>query len=261
MTIAEKALALAEPYMKENKLKVKDIVVGLHYVAVRLNDGRIHCAFMMHENLPPVGTPMPDMDIVGADAFDVASLAVTGTNDLQRSIGFAALNAASPYYDDPAYLMPESRLNVAPPEWRVGMIGFMPPKIAMYKNDVKEFVCFDRAIEASGGVRNIEIHPMEKEKELLPSCDMLISTGTTFLNGTIDDILLWSTGAKQIELNGWSVLFWPPAYEGTRVSIINTARYTGTWEELSGELARGGNIYCLAKHSRHVFYKFPEEEK
>ena len=260
MSIVENALRIAEPYMKENALKVEDVVVGLHYVAVLLNDGRCHVAYMMHEDLPAIGTPMPGFNVIGEDAFKVASLAKTGTNDVQRSIGFAALNAASPYYDDAAYNMEESELDI--PEGTVmGMIGFMPPKIAMYKDKVSKILCFDRGIEHNGEQRSIPILPMEKEKELLPECGALISTGTAFLNSTIDDILSWSTSAVQVEMNGWSVLFWPPAYEGTPVTHINTARYTGTWEELSRDLSRGGNIACIAKHSKHIFYKFPEKEK
>ena len=260
MTIAEKALALAEPYIKEKQLKVSDFVVGLHYVAVRLNDRRCHVAYMMHEDLPAVGTPMPDFDIIGEDAFKVASLAVTGANDVQRSLGFATLNAASPYYDDPAYNMTETMLDI-PQGTVMGIIGFMPPKIAMYKDKVSKILCFDRAIEFNKEQRNIPILPMSEEKELLATCGALISTGTTFLNATIDDILSWSTSASQVEMNGWSVLFWPPAYEGTPVTAINTARYTGTWEELSADLSRGGNIASLSKHSRHVFYRFPEKEE
>lgn len=52
MTLMEKVLECARPYMEKNGLTVVDGVIGLNFVGVKLSNGRCHFVYLMREMLP-----------------------------------------------------------------------------------------------------------------------------------------------------------------------------------------------------------------
>ena len=99
MTLMEKVLQAAEPHIKGKGLTVVDGVIGFNFVGVQLSNGRTHFIYLMREAIPSGDDIFPYGEaMIGMDAWEVAQWALTGTEDLQRSIGVAALNAASPAF-------------------------------------------------------------------------------------------------------------------------------------------------------------------
>lgn len=254
MRIMEKVLQLAEPYLKDKGITVTDGVVGAQYLGVTLSTGRSHCVLTMWEDIPIGDELIPEGGFVGQDAWEIAQWALYGSNDIQRGLGIAVLNAASPFYDEPYCSETNEDFLVSPsPETVLGMIGYMPPKIARFGDKVKKILCFDRGIERRGYMKIVDILPMEKEEELLPQCDAVIVTGTTATNGTIDDVLSYCKNATEIELNGWSLPFYPEAYRGSGVTCLSTAKFRGDCETLFKRLSLGEGIGQVARSSKHVF--------
>ena len=254
MHIMEKVLSLAEPYLKGKNITVIDGVIGAQYLGVTLSTGRSHCVLALWEDVPIGDDLVPPEGFVGRDAWEIAQWALYGSNDIRRGLGIAVLNAASPFYDDPRYTdFREDFLQDPDPDMVLGMIGYMPPKVKVYSKQVKEIICFDRGIQRRGYMGNVSIHPMEQEAELLPTCDVVIITGTTATNGTIDNVLSWCDNAKEIELNGWSLPFYPEAYRGTGITCLSAARVQDDCAELFKRLSLGQGMDQVSRFSKHIF--------
>lgn len=254
MRIIENVLTLAEPYLKGKHITVADGVIGAQYLGVTLSTGHSHCVLTLWEDVPIGDDLVPPEGFVGRDAWEVAQWVLTGRNDIQRGLGIAVLNAASPFYDDPRYAdSPENFLCDPAPDTVLGLIGYMPPKIKLFGSRVKEIICFDRGIQRRGYALPVSVYPMEQERELLPRCDAVIVTGTTAINGTIDDVLSWCGNAAEIQLNGWSLPFYPEAYRGTGITCLSTARFQDDCGELFKRLSLGQGIEQVAHCSKHIF--------
>ncbi len=61
---------------------------------------------------------------------------------------------------------------------------------------------------------------MEKQPELLPSCDVVLLSGTTTINGTIDSLLEFCSGAREIVMVGPSTPMYPPGWQGSGITVL-----------------------------------------
>ena len=262
MTLMEKVLQAAEPHMKGKGLTVVDGVIGFNFVGVQLSNGRCHFIYLMREAIPSGDDIFPyGEQMIGMDAWEVAQWALTGAEDLQRSIGVAALNAASPYHFDPAYQQVENFYDCVTGETVLGVIGYMPPLLKRFGNVVKRYISFDRAVEMQGSVDDAEVYPVERQKELLPQCDVVTITGTTMVNHTTDEILAMCTGAKKIILSGFSLPYYPEAYRGSGISALGSLYFTENAHELIKPLSLAASRHRVREYTKSVFcWLEPHEE-
>ena len=56
------------------------------------------------------------------------------------------------------------------------------------------------------------LYPDWAEYRLLPECDVVILTGTSVINGTIDQLLSWCSGAREVSVTGPSTPMYPDSY-------------------------------------------------
>ena len=85
----------------------------------------------------------------------------------------------------------------------VGMVGYIEPIAEKLLERAKKLIVFDSGVSKSG--RQIDIiSKMEDQPNLLPSCDVVLITGTTIINGTIDELLNLCKNAREIVLVGSS---------------------------------------------------------
>ena len=254
MTLMEKVLKEAEPHMKGKGLTVVDGVIGFNFVGVQLSNGRCHFIYLMREAIPSGDDIFSyGEQMIGMDAWEVAQWALTGAEDMQRSIGVAALNAASPYYFDPAYQQFENFYDCVTEDTVLGVIGYMPPLVKRYGNMVKRYISFDRAVEMQGSVDGAEVYPMERQKELLPLCDVVTITGTTMVNHTTEEILAMCTGAKKIILSGYSLPYYPEAYRGSGISALGNCYFTENAHELFKPLSLAASRHRVRAYTKSVF--------
>lgn len=254
MTLMEKVLKAAEPHMKGKGLTVVDGVIGFNFVGVQLSNGRCHFIYLMREAIPSGDDIFPyGEQMIGMDAWEVAQWALTGAEDLQRSLGVAALNAASPYYFDSAYQQVENFYNCVTEETVLGVIGYMPPLLKRFGDTVKRYISFDRAVEMQGTVDGAVVYPMEQQKELLPLCDVVTITGTTMINHTTEEILAMCTGAKYVILSGFSLPYYPEAYRGSGISALGSLYYTGNAHELIKPLSLAASRHRVREYTTSVF--------
>lgn len=264
MTLMERVLQTAEPHMKGKGLTVVDGVIGFNFVGVKLSNGRCHFVYLMRENIPSGDMIFPyGEQMIGMDAWEVAQWALTGAEDLQRSLGVAALNAASPYYGDPAYQQKEDFYDDIDENTVLGVIGFMPPVMQQYAGVVKKYISFDRAVDMQGSVEGAEqsVYPIEREAELLPECNKVIITGTSMINHTTDDILAMCTNAGDVILSGFSLPFYPEAYRGSGITALGSVYFTEGSEALFKPLSLGAGRMKVREYTASAFCRLQEKGK
>ncbi len=263
MTLMEKVLKEAEPHIKDKGLTVVDGVLGINFVGVQLSNGRCHFIYLMREDLPSGDMIFPyGEQMIGMDAWEVAQWALTGAEDMQRSIGVAVLNAASPYYYMPEYnQQPEDYYDDVNENTVMGVIGFMPPLIKEYAHVVKEYISFDRAVDWQGSVEGAVVYPIERQAELLPKCDMVTVTGTTMINHTTEDIIAMCPNAKGIILSGFSLPFYPEAYRGSGITALGTLHFTEGAEKLIKPLSLAAGRYKVREYTKSVYYRLEPTKK
>lgn len=236
----KKVLEAAKPYLKG--ITIKDAVIGLSLIAVELENGNVGVSYVMREGLPAGCSVFPyAQDIIGKPALEIAEWAVTGKDDVQRGIGMAVLTASSRSQglqdvDSPDLLF---GINVLPTD-KVGMVGYIRPIAMELKRKAKEVVIFDMGVSLRGGDKD-EVCAMKEQSKHLPTCDIVILSGTTMINNTIEELLSMCTGAKEIIMVGSSVPMFPEAFKDTKVTILAGAWWDG---EKKDEIFKGISLAC-----------------
>ena len=226
--LIDSVLKEAKPYLVERK--IEDAVIGLSLIGVELNNNDIGLAYTLREHLPPGCSVFGfAQEIIGADAYEIAQLARIGSDDVQRGVGMAVITAGSRQLNlrdvgkNEAYFGLEVR-----PDDIVGMIGFIPPVAKKFAERAKELIIFDEGISLNNVEKIDYVKPMEKQEELLPDCNVVIISGTTCINHTIDNLLQVCSGARDIVIVGASTPMYPKAFLETNVSVL-----AGSWWDSS----------------------------
>lgn len=236
-------LAEAKPYLI--KRVIKDAVLGLSLIGIELDNNDIGLAHMLRDHLPAGCSVFGfAQEIIGANAYEVAQLARKGSDDAQRGVGIAVLTAGSRQLvlqdedKNEAYFGLEVNSDDV-----VGMIGLIPPVAERFAEKVKEIIVFDEGISRDGGVQNKYVKPMENQEKLLPKYDIVIISGSTFINHSIDHLLQVCAGAREIILVGSSTPMYPGSFGSTNVSVL-----AGSWwdsqlkEDLFKKISLSGGI-------------------
>ena len=89
---------------------------------------------------------------------------------------------------------------------------------------------------------------MEEQSRLLPACDIVILSGTTLINQSLEQLLEWCAKAREIVLVGSSTPMYPEAFKGTGVT-----RLAGSWwdsekkDEIFKKISLAGGIRHLSE--------------
>lgn len=240
--VIDTLLATAQPYLENHT--IKDAIIGLALMAVELDNGDLGLAYTLRESLPPGCSAFGfAQTLIGKNAFEIALLAREGKNDVQRGVGIAVLTAGSRQLGLPDDIdqHPFFGLDVSP-EDTVGMIGMIPGIAMRFAQQAKSLIVFDKAVSMyeKGGA---EVAPMDQQAELLPKCDIVIISGTTLINQTLDGLLAMCAHARDIILVGASAPLYPEAYRGTGITVLAGAWWDAAQkEELFKIISLAGGI-------------------
>lgn len=222
--IMKTVLAAAEPYLSGKS--VRDLVIGVSLIGCQLDNGDVGVSYVLRDGLPNGCSAFPYVqEVIGKSASEIAGWILTGHDNLQRAIAASVLSAASCGQD-----IPDDNKDGMPfgiqvkPEDTVGMVGMIGPVARQLSNMVKELIIFDEGISLRGG--DSMIHPMEEQPKLMPTCDVVIISGTTTINNSIDPLLDMCGKAREIIMVGPSTPMFPKGWHGSRVT-----RLAGSWWE------------------------------
>lgn len=232
--LVKKIFSEAEDVLKNHF--IEDAIIGAKISAVTLNNGEIGSAFVLTEELKEGDDPFIfSKEAIGKKAIDVAKWALDPNEHiLRRTLGMATINAC-------AFSQPIANENVEATfavevfeEDIVGFVGYIRPLVKKLKDNVKRVIVFDNR-------ETEEVYPPEKQAELLPMCDVVYITGSSFINHTIDTLLEHCSNARDIVLVGPTTPMFPKAYEGTKVRVISG----GIWRKETKEEM----FECIAKEA------------
>ncbi len=221
--LIESVLKAAQPYLLGRK--VRDAVVGISLLAVELDNGNIGVSYVLREDLKAGCSIFPfAQELIGQDATDIAQWVLSGGDDLQKGIGMAVLGAGSMSQKLEDSEAPDRPFGVNVKDTdTLGIIGFIEPVVKMIGSKVKKLYVFDKGISQCGGI-NSTVIPMEEQPRLLPTCDIVVLSGTTMINGSIDELLRMCEQAREIIMIGASTPMFPKAFLDTRITML-----AGSW--------------------------------
>jgi hypothetical protein len=249
--IINKVLQAAKPYLEGRT--IQDTVVGLSLIAVQLDNGNIGISYTLRESLPAGCSAFPYvLDLVGKSACEVAEWTLNGQEDLQRGIGMAVLTAASRSQDLQDVESPglSFGLQVSSAD-TVGMVGYIRPVARELEKKANKVIVFDMGISAREG-DNMEVYPMEEQPKLLASCDIVILSGTTVINNTLESLLEMCTNAREIVMVGSSTPMFPDAFRDTKVTVLAGAWWDGAHKD---ETFRSISLACGISHLQKYVIK------
>jgi hypothetical protein len=78
---------------------------------------------------------------------------------------------------------------------RILIIGFQPAIVQQMTQQFKNLRVTDNDVDnVDKMIQDVKIEPGTKNREIIESSDIVLATGSTLVNGSIDDIMSWSCG-------------------------------------------------------------------
>jgi len=243
--LMEKVVSVAQSVL-EGKT-IKDIVIGISLIGVELSDGTVGVAYVLRDGLPSGCSVFRYVnDIIGRPAIEIADWILTGDENIKKAIAAAVLSAAANELEleDEVTEMPFGmELNS---DTTVGMIGLVRPIANIVKQHCK-LIAFDEGLYLHG--ERDSIYPMSKQAELLPECNIVILSGTTTINGTIDELLKMCENARQIIMFGPSTPMYAEGWQGTGITNLAGATWDNSKKnEIFRAISLGNGVSELGKY-------------
>ncbi|WP_027399958.1 Rossmann-like domain-containing protein [Anaerovorax odorimutans] len=229
--------------------KIKDAVIGLSIISVQLDNGDIGSSYVLREELDSCCSIFPkNFDLIGMDAIDIAKWALNEKNILKRALGIATLNAGSRNnYNNTRNLESVDFIKEVKETDVVGMIGHLGPIINALNGKTKDFIIFDKGKNEDG------VLSQDLQSELLPTCDVVFISGTTFINNTIDEVLERCNNAREVILVGSSTLVYPKAYKDSKISILAGSLWKKEYkDDIFRIISLAGGIKNLSQYMEKV---------
>jgi uncharacterized protein len=194
---------------------IADVRLGLGYTAVQLDGGRCGLAYTFRDELAEgCGVMSEAGSLTGRRASDLAPWAKS-TNLLASAVGLATLNAlieAPPTAKNADLLM---ELKVTPDDI-VGMVGYFGPFVGPLRSRAKTLHVFERRPADNPGIL-----PEPAAAGILPQCQVVILSGTTLLNRTLDNLLAVCRNAREVAIVGPSTPLLPAVFSDHGVTLLS----------------------------------------
>ncbi len=198
-----------------NKIDIEDVRLGVFYTGVKLKTGHGGVAYTPIHELPDAvccpkaSKKMPNAgNLLNYSTSELLNYAMDN-NPLKSAIGVAVINAISNLLMDNGYnnykvWNYKDALDLVDIDKndRVAMIGAFPPFIRKIKDYTNNIHVIERNPRALDRDELTTLYSEEKGKEIIPESDILIITGVTVVNHTIDGILDIAKKAKDIVIVG-----------------------------------------------------------
>ena len=216
---------------------VTDVRIGVFYSAAQLGNGHVGLAFTPRDLNDTVCCPStaaaapPAGRLAGQPAWDLAEYALSGV-PLRRTVGIAVLNALSAMAMA-EFGVPGGRLipgmdaleaAEVNADDRVAMVGGFIPFIKALKGRVADLRVVDKHPEA---LKEDELpfwRSPEQILETLAQASVVVMTGSSLVEGGVDDLLRAATNARKIVLAGPTASPWPPTFFERGVHVLGGVR-------------------------------------
>ena len=185
----------------------------------------------------------------GRPAFDLAREAL-GDNGIRRAVGIAAMNALA----DTCWRRrphPETELRfgidafdateIRPGE-TVIVVGAFVPFLRELKRRRQPYLVLEQDPATLKPDELPFFRPAEQAATVVPEADVLLITGTTLINDTLEELLALAKPAARVTMVGPTVSVLPDAFLRRGADILGTVRITDP-DAFLDMLAEGGSGY------------------
>jgi len=237
-------------------IRIDRVCLGLGYTGVKLEGGQMG---VCHSLLSEMATTCCKIikqagTLAGRPALDLLSL--TSSWDLgERVIGIATMNALSQIVFEihpDRYAFEERNLidilEVGREEV-VALVGLIKPFTPILNSKAKQLYIFERGFQREKGIL-----PDTACEEILPEADIVIITGSSLANGTVDRLLELAENARRVALVGPTASCIPDPLFKKGVSFIGGVRifHPDRAMQIIGE---GGGTPQLRQAAKFVTYR------
>jgi uncharacterized protein len=237
-------------------LSVERAVVGLFFTGVKLSNGVAGACATPIKTIPEavccpssaMAMPFPGK-LRRRPAFDVAGEAL-GDHGIRRAVGIAAMNAlADTCWRRRPHPEAELRLGIDAfdatdirPGDNVVVIGAFVPFLRELKRRRQPFLVLEQDPATLKAEELPFFRPADQAPAVVPEADVLLITGTTLINDTLEGLLGAAKPAARVTMVGPTVSLLPDAFLRRGANILGTVRITEP-DEFLETLAEGGSGY------------------
>src|SRR3972149_5995794 len=243
----------------------KDIRIGVFYAGVVLSTGHAGMSYPPVQEIPEAvccprsHAKMPHAgNLLNFPVTDLMEYALDD-NVLKASVGIATINALSAILleDDHCPYKPSAFGNALDliqitGEDTVVMVGAFPPFIKRIQEITKKLFVIEKNPRTVGKGDSVEIEPEARLQEIIPTCTVLIITGVTLVNHTLEPILGLARKARDIVVVGPTASVCPEPLFKRGVTVLGGVRVTDTSKmiHLIGEAGSGYDFFeqCAEKN-------------
>jgi uncharacterized protein len=237
-------------------ITVERAVIGLFFIGVKLSNGIAGACATPIKTIPEavccpssaMAMPFPGK-LHGRPAIDLAKEAL-GENGIRRAVGIAAMNAladtcwrhrphpgADLLLGIDAFDATEIR-----PDDNVVVVGAFVPFLRELKRRHQPFLVLEQDPATLKADELPFFRPAEQADRVVPLADVLLITGTTLINDTLEQLLALAQPSARVTMVGPTVSLLPDAFLRRGADILGTVRITGP-DALLDLLAEGGSGY------------------
>lgn len=239
-------------------IKVERAVIGIFFTGVLLNTGHAGiCATPIKEIPEAVCCPSSARSMPNAGHLTERSVLKYLDDALSRipmkkAMGIAVLSALSSYcwgkglingYNMKVGVDAIECLDLKDDTYPV-LIGAIVPLLRILKSRQKPFSVIELDPRTLKPEEMPYYVPPEKTEEIVPKADVLIITGTTLINGTLESLLKLARPDAQVVVLGPTASILPHAFFRRGVNVLGGDTITNPGKMLD-TLAEGGSGYSL----------------
>jgi uncharacterized protein len=236
-----------------DSIKVERAVIGLFFTGVKLTTGTAGTCATPHDAVPdgiccPISAHRVAFQrIAGRSAAELMQGALA-ENGLTRAIGIATLNALAELCwrrrPHPGIeLLPDIDAFDATElheRDRVVLVGAFIPFLKELKRRHQPYLVLEQNPAALKPEEMPFYRPADLAPEVVPGADVLLITGATLINGTLEDLLALARPETRVTVLGPTVSMLPDAFLARGADILGSVRITRP-DAFLDLLAEGGS--------------------
>jgi uncharacterized protein len=237
-------------------LTIDRAVIGLFFTGVKLSNGLAGACATPIKTIPEavccpssaMTMPFPGK-LQGRPALGLA-LEALRENGIRRAVGIAAVNAlADTCWRRRPHQEAELRLGIDAfdateicPGDKVVVVGAFVPFLRELKRRRQPFLVLEQDPATLKPEELPFFRPAEQAAQVVPGADVLLITGTTLINDTLEELLSLANPAARVTMVGPTVTMLHEPFMRRGADVLGTVRITAP-EEFLDILAEGGSGY------------------
>jgi len=256
-TVVSDSLAELQAFLPNiNRIRVPSVIIGVEYTGVRLSSGQVGLAYTLTSEETPDCCALTRRagHLTELSALELAQLGLSW-DVRSRIVGTAALNALS-------QLRLSIRLNrvlitkgniadhLVVKGDVVTVVGNMAPMVDKLGAKAKRIYVLERTMQ----LRDDRTLPDTAAEEIIPQSDVVLITGTSIINGTVDRLLELSRNARELALVGPTAGILPTVLFDHGATAVATVKVTDA-NRVMKNISEGGGAPLFANAVKLVIYR------